>query len=126
MDIVPFAPGHLEGVLGLCRAEGWTSLPEDPERARRALTAPGAITVVAVDGGEVVGFAQALTDGEIQAYLCNIAVAEGARRRGIGERLLEEALSRSGAMRIDLLATGDSEAFYRAREHRQFPGYRLY
>lgn len=44
-------------------------MPSDAERAVRALTAPGVVTVVAVAGEEVVGFAQVLTDGEIQAYL---------------------------------------------------------
>jgi hypothetical protein len=41
------------------------------------------VTVVAVDCEEVVGAAQVLTDGEIQAYLCSVVVALRSRRRGI-------------------------------------------
>ena len=126
MDYVAFAEEHLPGVLRLCRAEGWPSLPADPERAVRALTAPGVVAVVAVEDGEVVGFAQMLTDGEVQAYLCEVAVRRDARGRGIGRKLIEEAFLRSGAQRVDLLAGVESEGFYRSFAHRALPGYRIY
>ena len=75
-------PEDLDGVLRLCEAEGWPSFPADPERASRVLTAPGVTTVVAVDDQRVVGFAQLFNDGELQAFLANIAVdAADARRR---------------------------------------------
>jgi predicted N-acetyltransferase YhbS len=67
-----------------------------------------------------------LTDGEIQAYLCGLAVATKARREGVGKRLVKEAFVRSGAQRIDLLATDASEEFYGSFEHRTMPGYRIY
>lgn len=126
MDFVAFSAEHLPGILSLCEAEGWPSFPADPARAVRALTAPGVITVVAVEDGEVRGFAQMLTDGEIQAYLCGVAVATGARGRGVGKTLVEEAFARSGAQRVDLLALDESEAFYRSFAHRVMPGYRIY
>ena len=126
MECIAFAEEHLAGLLRLCEAEGWPSLPADPERAVRALTAPGAITVVAVEDGEVLGFAHMLTDGEIQAYLCGIAVAAAARRRGIGKALIAVAFARSGAQRVDLLALDESEDFYRAFDHRTLPGFRIY
>src|SRR5215213_1846576 len=47
----------LEGVLDLCRDDGWPSLPADPARADRILTNPGVTTYVAVDGEAVAGFA---------------------------------------------------------------------
>jgi ribosomal protein S18 acetylase RimI-like enzyme len=126
MNYVGFREEHLAGVLRLCEAEGWPSFPADPARAVRALTAPGVITVVAVEHSEVVGFAQMLTDGEIQAYLCDIAVATKARRKGIGKKLVEEAFARSGAQRVDLLALNESEDFYGSFDHRTMPGYRIY
>src|SRR5207248_1962368 len=49
-----YGADHLDGVLALCRQEGWPSFPEDPARAHRALTAPGVTTVVATAGGRVV------------------------------------------------------------------------
>ena len=126
MELAPFGPDHLQGVLRLCEAEGWPSLPADPERAVRALTAPGAVTVVALDQGEVVGFAEAITDGEIQAYLTFVVVAEGARRRGLGGRLVREVFARSGAERLDLLTVEGVEGFYRSFSHRAIPGFRIY
>jgi ribosomal protein S18 acetylase RimI-like enzyme len=126
MDYVAFTEEHLAGVLALCELEGWPSFPSDPARAVRALTAPGVITVVAVDGTEVVGFAQMLTDGEIQAYLCELAVATAVRAQGIGKKLVEAAFARSGAQRVDLLALDESRGFYNSFLHQTMPGYRIY
>ena len=122
-ELVAFAAEHLPGVLRLHEAEDWPSFPEDPELAERALTAPG---VVALDEGEVVGFARLLTDGALDAYLCELVVAESARRSGVGRALVGETFSRSGARRLDLLAEDGSKGFYRSFRHREFPGFRIY
>jgi ribosomal protein S18 acetylase RimI-like enzyme len=126
MEFIAFTREHLPGVLALCKAEGWPSMPADPDRAVRALSASGAITVVAKEGEEIVGFAQLVSDGEIQAYLCSLAVAARWRRQGIGQHLVQEAFARSGAMRVDVLAADESQGFYRSFEHRSLPGYRIY
>src|SRR6201999_50084 len=83
VEVRLFQPGDLDGVIALCAAEGWPSFPEDPARALRALTAPGVTTVVAADGDDVAGFAQLLSDGEIQAHLSLIAVAPAYRRQNL-------------------------------------------
>jgi ribosomal protein S18 acetylase RimI-like enzyme len=126
VEFLSFALEHLEDVLRLCEAEGWPSLPADRDRAIRALNGPGVVTVVALEGGEVVGFARMLTDGAIHAYLANVVVVGGMRRRGIGKRLVEETFARSGAERVDLYAGDDSDDFYRSFQHKTFPGYRIY
>jgi ribosomal protein S18 acetylase RimI-like enzyme len=126
LEFVPFTPAHLDGVLELCEAEGWESLPADRDRAVRALTGRGVVTVVASERGKVVGFARMLTDGAIHAYLANVVVAADARRRGIGKRLVEETFARSGAERVDLYAGENSDDFYRSFDHKTFPGYRIY
>src|SRR5271170_6878044 len=113
MRIVDFAPEHLEEVVRLCEREGWTTFTVDQQVTLRALLAPGVVALVAAQGGgEVIGFAYALSDGAIQAYLACLVVADGARRRGVGRGLLEQALARSGARRIDLLSAEPSAAFY--------------
>jgi len=76
----------LAGVISLCQKEGWTSFPADPDRAHRAMTAPGVTTVVAFgDEAEanVVGFACLQSDGEVQAHLSLLeAVARNAAAKG--------------------------------------------
>ena len=121
----PFALNDLDAVVALCAVEGWPSFPEDPPRALRALTAPGVTTVVAADGPSVVGFAQLLSDGEIQAHLSLIAVAKAYRRQGVALAMLRDALARAGGLRIDLV-TDSAPDFYTALPHRRFEGFRIY
>jgi ribosomal protein S18 acetylase RimI-like enzyme len=125
-EVRRFEEGHLDGVLRLCVAEGWPSLPEDPARAVRVLTAPGVTTIVAVEGEVVVGFAQLFSDGEIQAFLTSIAVEAGARGQGVGRALVEAGLRWAGGDRIDLLSEDDAVGFYESFPHRRKPGFRLY
>lgn len=56
------------------------------------------LALLAVVGGEIVGFivARLMTDGG-EAEICNFAVRSEHRRRGFGERLLEEAFKRIAA-----------------------------
>ena len=115
----------LDGIIALCAAEGWPSYTADRDITWSALSAPGVYTVVAVEGGEVLGFAQMQSDGVIQAHLSLIAVARHQRRQGIGRRLVAEALRHSGGKRVDLLSEGGEE-FYQSFQHRRLPGFRIY
>ncbi|HMO96285.1 MAG TPA: GNAT family N-acetyltransferase [Tepidiformaceae bacterium] len=124
--IEPFTADHLSGVLRLCEAEGWPSFPADPARALRILTAPGVTTVVALDGTAVVGFAEMFSDGELEAFLSNLAVDHEYRSRGIGRELVVEALRLAGGDRIDLLSEDDATGFYEKFPHFKKPGFRLY
>jgi len=125
MDFEPFQPGHLDGVLKICAGEGWNSYTSDHERTHRALTAPGVTTIVAVDQGEVCGFAQVQSDGEVQAHLSLLAVKANYRRQGIGRQLITFSLERSGGIRMDLL-TDDAQEFYKSMNHSSKFGFRLY
>lgn len=125
-DIRLFLVEHLPGVLRLCEAEGWPSLPEDPQRARRVLTAPGVTTVVSLDRDDVIGFAQLLSDGEIQTFLASLVVARSQRGRGLGRALVEEALRAAGGQRVDLLSENAAVGFYESFPHQRKPGFRLH
>lgn len=114
----------LAGVLALCEAEGWPSLPGDPGRAHRVFTNPGVTTFVAIDGGGVAGFIYLLSDGEVQAYIALMAVALGQRRHGIGTELIQQAFAACGAERVDLLSAAD--AFYENLPHQKWSGFRLH
>jgi ribosomal protein S18 acetylase RimI-like enzyme len=127
VSYVDFVPGHVDGVMAICRAEGWPSYIEDPGLTVRALTAPGIKSVVALAERGVAGFATAGSDGAIQAYLILIGVQEGYRHRGIGRRLVEEVHRRTGARRMDLLSTEGADKFYETFPYaRKLPGYRIY
>jgi ribosomal protein S18 acetylase RimI-like enzyme len=119
-----FAKRHLDAVVRLCSAAGWTSY-EDRATTLRALTAPGCVAVVAVERA-VVGFVQLQSDGVVHAHLSNVLVAASHRRRGVGRRLVEVAFARSGARYIDLASTEGAHEFYRSFEHRELPGFRIY
>jgi ribosomal protein S18 acetylase RimI-like enzyme len=125
MDIRRYASADLPGVLRLCALENWPSFPEDPARADRALTAPGVTTMVGVEDGVVAGFAQLLSDGEIQAHLSLIAVDPAYRRRGLGRDLIVLALREAGGLRIDLISD-TAEDFYASFPHFPLAGFRLY
>jgi ribosomal protein S18 acetylase RimI-like enzyme len=81
---------------------------------------------VAIEQRSVVGFAEMLSDGELQAYLALVAVDAGRRGEGIGRRLVAEALAMAGAERVDLLSESASFEFYRSFPHVEKPGFRLY
>ena len=126
VQYLAFIPAHLAPILALCETQGWPSLPADPARAGRALTAPGVTTVVALDADEVIGFATLLSDGEIDAYLSALLVAESHRRQGIGRTLIDVGYRRTGATRVDLLAADGTDDFYARVPHRRFSGFRLH
>jgi ribosomal protein S18 acetylase RimI-like enzyme len=124
-EVRRFRSGDLDAIIALCAAEGWPSFPQDPARAQRALTAPGVTTVVADEGGRVVGFAQLQSDGEIQAHLSLIAVHPDARRQGLAREMLRAALAMAGGTRIDLI-TETAPDFYAALAHRRLEGFRIW
>jgi ribosomal protein S18 acetylase RimI-like enzyme len=127
VTVTRFDRSHLPGILTLCEAEGWPSLPADPGRALRILGGEGAVTTVGLDGDTVVGFAFAFVDGgPLGAYLSMMAVHADHRRQGIARLLLAELFRLSGVERIDLLAEPGSEPFYASLPHKTLQGYRLY
>jgi len=121
--IVPYTPAHRPGVIALFAAELWPSYTRDPQRTCEALRAPGVTSLVALDGDGVVGVVQVQSDGRIQAHLSTLVVARTHRRRGIGTRLLAEALRAAGGERLDLLSIADD--FYASLTNRRLSGWRL-
>jgi ribosomal protein S18 acetylase RimI-like enzyme len=101
-SIEPFARAHLDGLIALVTEEGWTEYTDDVERTYRALTAPGATTLVATVGGFVVGAVQVQSDGFIQAHLSMLLIDRRWRGAGLGTRLLREGLKRAGGLKLDI------------------------
>ncbi len=126
MEYLAFGEQHLDAVLRLTEQEGWPSFSADPQRALSVMTAPGVVSIVAVEDGEVVGFARVLSDGTITSYLEELVVAPACRGRGVGRGLIEDAFRRCGTIRIDLLVDGEAGSFYQSLPHRPLQGYRIY
>ena len=74
-----------EGVLKLYRAEGWW-----PERTAEQVRAVlrGAPAVGAWRGQDLIGFARAVTDGILRAYVEDVIVSPDWRGMGVGQALL--------------------------------------
>ena len=127
VEVRPFEDDHAPAVARLATTVQWPSL-SDPDVVRRVCTAPGATSFVAVTEGVLVGWAQALGDGVLQAHLSFLAVDPDHRRRGIARALVVATFQSTGAARLDLItdAGGRSEAFYETFQHRRMSGFRLY
>ncbi|HEX2127651.1 MAG TPA: GNAT family N-acetyltransferase [Solirubrobacterales bacterium] len=122
-SIQPFARAHLDGLIALVAAAGWTEYSEDAERTHRALTAPGVTTLVALDGGQVVGAIQIQSDGVIQAHVSMLLVDPNRRATGVGSRLLREGLGRAGGLRLDIRTR--TEGYYERLGASRSLGFRL-
>lgn len=72
-------------------ALGWKQRVQDRERLSKMLLEADR-TVVAWDGGRIVGFARALCDGVSNGYISMVAVAEDRRREGIGRQMIERLM----------------------------------
>ncbi|MCW2981819.1 MAG: GCN5-related N-acetyltransferase [Solirubrobacterales bacterium] len=132
MRIVAYEPHHLDQILALCKAAGWTTFAGSRDRAARAMSNPGVTALVAIDdevgsdGERVLGFSQAVGDGAFGGYLCMLLVAEDSRGRGIGRALVERTLVESGVLRLDLLSSEGAMSLYERFPHNRIPGFRIY
>jgi ribosomal-protein-alanine N-acetyltransferase len=127
-----FASGDLDAVTGLARVvavPGWSR-----ESLATSLADPAASCVVARDAsGALVGFALGRSAAdELEVLL--VAVAPGARRRGVGRALVEALLARANATtahlevrasnaaaiglyeRVGFVAAGRRPRYYEGRE----------
>ena len=122
-SIEPFARAHLDGLVALVAAEGWTKYTHDAERTYRALTAPGATTLVAIAGERVIGVIQVQSDGVIQAHVSMLLVDPSWRGARIGSRLLREGLDRAGGVQVDIRT--QTEGYYERLGASRSLGFRL-
>jgi len=62
--------------------------------------------------GELVGIARALTDGVLNSYLCDLAVAPDVQRLGVGRALINQVLERCEGTELVLRDSDISSGFY--------------
>jgi ribosomal protein S18 acetylase RimI-like enzyme len=123
ISVEPFTQAHLDGLIALVAAEGWTEYADDLERTRRALTAPGVTTLVAIAGGHLVGAIQVQSDGLIQAHVSMLLIAKDSRGVGLGSRLLRDGLKRAGGLQLDIRTR--TEGYYERLGASRSLGFRL-
>ena len=122
-EVVMLEREHLPGVIQLFAGERW-SYADDEQRTWRALTAAGTLSLVALSSERtVIGVAQVLSDGEVQAFLAVLVVAPEHRREGVARRLVEEARARTRCLRLDVISCADP--LYERLGFRRVSGFRL-
>ena len=107
-SIVGLTPERLEGFF-----VGWPD-PPSPEVHLGLLRGSHAVALAADDAaGKVVGFATALTDGVLSAYIPLLEVLPDYQRRGIGSALVRLVLEQlQGLYMIDLMCDTSLQPFY--------------
>jgi ribosomal protein S18 acetylase RimI-like enzyme len=123
ISIEPFTQAHLDGLIALVAAEGWTEYTDDVERTRRALTAPGVTTLVAIADGHLAGAIQVQSDGLIQAHVSMLLISRDSRGLGLGSRLLRHGLERAGGLQLDIRTR--TEGYYERLGASRSLGFRL-
>ena len=106
-------PEDYEGLRQFLSEQGWADRVQDDNRFQTMLDGTD-LTVLALDGDTIVGFARALCDDACNAYISMVAVAPDRRRQGIGRELITRLMSGDTEGRITwvLRARPDSTGFW--------------
>jgi len=91
VQIRAIQPSEIEAARRLLAANGWAKRVADAAQFQ-LLVSRSQRALVAVDKGEVIGFARALCDEIANGYLAMLVVAPGHRRRGIGQALVKAVM----------------------------------
>ncbi|WP_424952262.1 GNAT family N-acetyltransferase [Deinococcus sp.] len=107
-DLTGIGPEQLTGFFG-----GWPN-PPAPQTLLRLLAGSYRVSLaVQTDTGEVLGFAQAISDGVLTAFIPLLEVRSEYRGRGIGLELMRHLLARLRHLyAVDLSCDDTLFAFY--------------
>lgn len=111
---IEYRQGHevdLERLTALFASVGWHARAADRERLRQQVT--GAMFVVSAwDGEALVGFARAISDGAMNAYISTVGVLPTYQGQGIGRELIRLLTSGREGIQFVLHTRPVARAFY--------------
>lgn len=90
----------------------------EPDVHRRAFEASHT-TVFVLHAETLVGFGRALSDGEYQAAIYDVAVHPEAQGKGVGKLIIQSILKRIPKCNVILYASPGKEGFYQKRGFRK-------
>lgn len=100
-------------VVALYKANAWSSA-EKPAQLLAALRNSHSLATARIDG-ELVGLANAISDGHLVVYFPHMLVHPQHQRQGIGRQLMQALLGKyEGFHQLMLTADGDAAPFYEA------------
>lgn len=100
-------PENLQGFF-----VGWPN-PPSPETFHRLLAGSYRISLAVDERGRVVGFAQAISDGVLTAFIPLLEVLPGQRGQGLGTRLMRHLLAQLDHLyAVDLSCDAELVPFY--------------
>lgn len=100
-----------EEVVSLYKANAWSSV-EKPHLLLSALRESHALATARLNG-ELIGLANAISDGHLVVYFPHMLVHPRHQRQGVGRQLMQALLSKYASFhQLMLTADGNAIAFY--------------
>ena len=92
--------------------EGWPN-PPSPEEHLKLMRSSYRVVIARINGGLVVGFVTAISDGVLNAHIPLLEVLPEFRQQGVGTELMRRMLGHLDSLyAVDLMYDPDLQPFY--------------